>query len=279
MIEQFIEYLKFTDGIASSDVLGWMFAAMGAFIMFKLIDNMQTSIERHSMLQEVETTFTNLYNSVIALSYTNEGDKEKPKKELKELIDNNEIQFVMVRSVLHEDLDWETQKDKKSGKIQNPIKMVNSQRFVLIRDNVCEDKKIYYYEWISTQALHEIVLQCRRIEKMFKSGIVKRIDLSDMSRELVVLGICGRVEFFATYYSKYDAECIGYLVMQTVVSCYIYKNYDMLKRFIRYYKQHKEIQEYFVKNVRMRRIKDWYAILMFKKICKKNEKEYEKNSK
>lgn len=276
MIEQFIDYLKFTDGIASSDVLGWMFATVGAFVMYKLIDNMQMSIERHNMLREVEATFTNLYNSVIALSYTKEGCTAKPKKELEELIENKEIQSVMVRSVLHEDSDWETRNDKESGKMQNPIKMVNSQRFVLIRDNVCEDKKIYYYEWISTQALHEIILQCRRIEKMFKSGIVKRIDLSDMSKELVVLGICGRVEFFASYYSKYDAECIGYLVMQTVVSCNKYKNYDMLKRFIRYYKQHEDIQEYFVKNVRMRRIKDLYAILMFKKICKKNEKEYEK---
>lgn len=33
MIEQFWEYLRFTDGMASSDVLGWMFAAVGAFCL------------------------------------------------------------------------------------------------------------------------------------------------------------------------------------------------------------------------------------------------------
>jgi len=268
MIEQFLEYLRFTDGMASSDVLGWMFAAVGAFIMFKLIDNMQTSMERHSMLQEVEATFTNLYNSVIALSYTNKEDKKKPNKELKELIMDKEIQSVMVRSVLHEELDWEVRTDKKTKKIQNPMEIVNSQRFILIRDKFCKNNETYYYEWISTQALHEIILQCRRIEKMFKDGIVKKIDLSDMSRELVPLGICGRAEFFESYYGKYDADCIRYLVMQTVVSCYKYKNDVMLNRFLQYNEQHKKLQKYVAKNVRIRRIKDLYAILMFKKICK-----------
>ena len=46
-IADFIRYLRFTDGLSSSDIIGWILAALAGIIAYRLIDNMQMSIERH----------------------------------------------------------------------------------------------------------------------------------------------------------------------------------------------------------------------------------------
>lgn len=110
------------------------------------------------------------------------------------------------------------------------------------------------------------MIQCRRIEKMYKDGVIKRIDLADMFHELVPLGCSGRIQFLESYYGEYDAECIGYLVMQVIVSCNKYNNQKAVRSFVEYYKAHEEIHKYFVKSGRNRRIRDAYARYQFKKI-------------
>lgn len=202
MKEVIFEFMKITDGIAMADVLGWILAALGGIIAYKLIDHIQTSMERHGMLKDVENTFSDIYNSVIAKS---SNDREDDK-----------LQGVMVRTILHNDGDWKVWTRSLPGgkeKLCNNKKVIDSQLFIQIRNGEGEtSESVYHNEWLSTQALHEIMLQCRRIEKMFKDGIIKRIDLADMFREIVPLGMSGRMQFFCAYYSRYDADCIGYLV-------------------------------------------------------------------
>ncbi len=68
-VEDFMRYLKFTDGLSSSDIIGWVLAAIAGIIAYKLIDHMQTSIERHGMLSSVEDEINTIFNSVIAISF------------------------------------------------------------------------------------------------------------------------------------------------------------------------------------------------------------------
>ena len=67
-IADFIRYLRFTDGLSSSDVIGWVLAALAGIIAYRLIDNMQMSIERHNMLSTIEDAVSSLYDSQIAFS-------------------------------------------------------------------------------------------------------------------------------------------------------------------------------------------------------------------
>ena len=244
-LTHFLEYLRFTDGISSSDVLSWIFAALAGIIAYKLIDNMQTSIERHSILRDIEDGLSELFNSVIALSLEQDVLPS-------EIINNKDR--VMVRSVLHDDSPWEY-----FG--PDAYVIIENQRYVRIRNDKTHN------EWISTQALHELTLRCRRIEKLFKGGIAKRIDLADMFREIVPLAKSGRLEFFRQYYDNYDAECVAYLVMQTIVSCHKYKNYSTVESFCNYYhKADSEIKELFLTNRRIRPIRDFITMKNFKKI-------------
>ena len=254
-IADFIRYLRFTDGLSSSDVIGWILAALAGIIAYRLIDNMQMSIERHNMLSTIEDAVSSLYDSQIAFLV--------PKGQtLSE--DNAKECRVMVRSVLHDFSDWQTIMSPENPK-ERDVKIIGHQRYVHLRKN---EK---YDEWISTQALHEITLKMRRIEKMFKSGIVKRIDLSDMFREIIPLGMSGRLEFFRSYYGEYDAECVAYIVMQTVVSCDKYQNHDIVNEFARYYNTHEEIRPLFGKNRRILRFRDESAIRTFRKLMEKQE--------
>ncbi|MBQ9503632.1 MAG: hypothetical protein IJU93_01335 [Lachnospiraceae bacterium] len=62
-ITDFLRYLRFTDGLSSSDVIGWILAAFAGIVAYRLIDNMQMSIERHNMLSIVEDAISSLYDS------------------------------------------------------------------------------------------------------------------------------------------------------------------------------------------------------------------------
>ena len=259
MWEAFNEFMRITDGIAMSDIFSWLFAAAGGIIVYKAIDHIQTSMERHSMLKDIETTFSSIYNSVIAKAGNEEG------------VDN--LQSVMVRSVLHDDGEWIAEfEDLGAGQRRfiNDKHIEEHQLYVQIRKGKgMAPACTYHNEWISTQALHEIMLHCRRIEKMFKDGIIKRIDLSDMFREIVPLAKGGRLQFFAGYYNRYDADCVGYLVMQTIVSCEKYKNEATVKSFVKYYHEHPEIQPYFLESRRIRPVMDILAVRKFREICDK----------
>ncbi len=249
-ITDFIRYLRFTDGLSPSDIIGWVLAALAGIIAYKLIDHMQTSIERHSMLSLIEDDITGIFNSVTALSFSK--DDKWPEGEI--IKDKNKV---MVRSVLHDNTPWQIIRDP-NGSIE--CRIVGNQRFLHIRN----DEK--YNEWISTQALHEIGLKARRIEKMFKSGIVKRVDLADMFREIVPLATSGRIEFFRAYYGDYDAECIGYLVLQTIVSCHKYKNHEIIQEFAKYYLAHPDIHALFTEGRRIRRFRDMSAVNKFNNV-------------
>lgn len=242
------EFMRITDGIAMSDVLGWIFAAIGAVIVYKAIDHIQTSIERHTMLKEIEETCSALYNSVIAKSCPSKNKKK--------------LQPVMVRSVLHDDSEWMVQ--TIDGKLTNKRRIEDTQLYIQIRKG--KGQNGFHNEWISSQALHEMMLLCRRIEKMYKDKIIKRIDLADLSKEIVPLGKSGRIQFLGAYYGKYDADCVGYLVLQTIVSCKKYNNEDSVRSFMEYYNEHPEIHCFFEKSIRIRPVLDYFAVNKFKKI-------------
>lgn len=253
-ITDFLRYLRFTDGLSSSDVIGWILAAFAGIVAYRLIDNMQMSIERHNMLSVIEDAISSLYDSQIAFSV--------PKGQTLSEDNSNECR-VMVRAILHDFSDWQTVMSPDNPK-ERDMRIIDHQRYIHIR----KDEK--YDEWISTQALHEITLKMRRIEKMFKSGIVKRIDLSDMFREIIPLGMSGRLQFFRSYYGEYDAECLAYLVMQTVVSCNKYKNNDIVAEFAEYYRKHEEIRPLFENNRRVGWFTDAAALRTFRKLMEKH---------
>ena len=263
MWNDFFEYMKFTDGIATSDVLGWILALFGAYFVYRLIDHMQTSMERHSMLRDIEASLSELYDQPIAKSKQEKLDSLPPNISF-EQYKINLCENVMVRSVLHDFTNWEPKYDNEHKLI---CEIVDTQRFLLIRNN--QDKNNHYYEWISTQALHEILLVSRRIEKMYKDGIIKPLDLADMSHEIIPLGMSGRIKLLSNYYGHYDAECVAYLVMMTVVACYRHKNIESVNTFRQYYQEYsKELSVFFVKSVRIRKIRDLFKVRKFKKLMR-----------
>ena len=258
-IENFLRYFRFTDGIATSDIIGWILAAFAGILAYKLIDHMQTDIERHSILAEIERDLSKLYDSKIALKI--EGKIELTSHTLKA----KDKKQVMVRSVLHDDSPWTVIVDAEDSKeIQYVID--HNQRYIQIRNDENHN------EWISTQALHDLLLKVRRIEKMYKGGIIKRIDLNDFYRELLPLATSGRLKVIKKYYGDYDAECIAYVVMQIIISCNKYKNEQALE----YFKKSGDVEEdgkiiddiekVFKDNRRVRRIRDFGLFSRYKNI-------------
>lgn len=243
------DYLTVGKGLPISDIVGWILAALAGALAYRLIDNIQTSITRHEMLKSIEETFSGIYNSKIAFVH-NKSTGEKYK--------------VMVRTLLDDKENWMT--NTHNGVVTNKIKLRDNQRYIQIRkQNGSGEMQI---EWMSTQALHEILLLCKRIEKMYKSRIIKRIDLVDMQREILPLGMSGRIEFFAAYFGAYDAQCIAYLVMQTVVSCEQYHNMTAVSDFKKYYREHTQIHGYFEQSTRLRKIYDRRAVKKFRAVCR-----------
>ncbi len=54
--------------------------------------------------------------------------------------------------------------------------------------------------------------------------------------------------------------------MQTIVSCYKFKNNDTVKEFVKYYNAHTQIHNFFVQGRRIRYIRDAFALGTFKRI-------------
>lgn len=100
-------------------------AAVAGVIAYRLIDNMQTSIERHSMIASIEDGFSGLFDMPIAIS-------DPPHSELTE--GDLENKKVMVRSVLNDDTPWEKVCSKDApGRLE--CKIISNQRYMHIRDN------------------------------------------------------------------------------------------------------------------------------------------------
>jgi len=188
--------IDYISQIAASDIIGWLLAFLGGFIAYRIVDNLQTSLERHSVISDIETKINELFSSDIARKKTS----------------SEELEAVMVRTVLHDETLW---LDYDKDKTQTVI--LNTQRYVNIRN----DEK--FTEYISTQALHESLILFRRLEKLHKARIIKDIDLADLWREILPFSLSNRIGFLKTYYSERDVESLLYIMMHTYLACEKYK--------------------------------------------------------
>jgi len=89
-------------------------------IAYLVIDHFQTSMERHKVINEIETKLSDLFSSKIA------------KK-----VENVEYSTVMVRTVLHDFTPWQFNKEAQ------PL-IMDAQRYICIRNDEM------YHEYIST---------------------------------------------------------------------------------------------------------------------------------
>lgn len=195
--------ISFINEITISDIISWILAFFGGYIAYRIVDHMQTSIERHNVISDIENQLNIIFSSKIA--------------KIKE--PNEELESVMVRTVLHDFEHW-LDYDKSIGTL-----IVDHQRYVMIRDS--DNRK----EYISTQALHEMLVLFRRIEKLFKDGIIKKIDLADLWREILPFAVSNRIGFLITYYTPRDIDSLIYVVFQTYLACEIHQIDSAVKYF------------------------------------------------
>lgn len=224
--------------ILASDIIGWILAFLGGVIVFKLIDNMQTNIERHNVIKEVEDSINKIFSDHIAKSNKVSSKKTENNKansneaESIQVKNDKELELVTVRTILHDKENWN--KYVQKNKDETEVIIEDGQRFVCIRNSK------EYKEYISTQAIHELAIWFRRVEKLYKSGILKDIDLADMWREILPFGHHGRLEFYITYFNQKDAEAIAFVVFRTILACNRYKMKESIKTFCKYFKEVKE---------------------------------------
>lgn len=215
--------------ILASDIIGWILAFLGGCIVYKMVDNMQTKLERHTVIKEIESTINELFSKQIAKA-NNSSDEN-----------NQKLNDVNIRTILHDKSPWEEYKN------ETKIKIDKSQRYVQIRS------KDGYDEYISTQAIHESLILFRRIEKLYKDSIVKPIDLADLWRELLPFGTSGRLEFYKSYLRESDVRSIVFVLFNTILACEKYKIYDANEYFARdFFKDclKEEKKKMFIKNNR-----------------------------
>ena len=170
---------------------------------------------------------------------------------------SNETKIVNVRTVLHDEENWE-----KFIKDDDSIIIEDNQRYIRIRS------ENGYKEYISTQALHELLIIFRRIEKLYKDSILKSIDLSDLWREILPFGVSGRLLFFSTYFSKSDIESMVFVIYNTVLSCERYGRKNATDYFSERYKDEENcIQMIFERNNRYG-LREKFNLRRFKQIVK-----------
>ena len=214
--------------ILASDIIGWILAFLGGVLVFQVIDNMQTNIERHAVIKDVENTINQIFSSQLARS--NQVKEEREKKD--------EPSSVMVRTVLHDCTPW-----KEYNKDQDML-IVEGQRYICIRN----DEK--YQEYISTQTIHELLIAFRRIEKLYKDGILKPIDLADMWREILPFGVSGRVEFYYKYLGESDVKSIIFVLFNTLLACKKYEVNNAVEYFCSKYNSNSPVSNYYIINNR-----------------------------
>ncbi|MDF2545774.1 MAG: hypothetical protein K0R93_672 [Anaerosolibacter sp.] len=211
--------------ILTSDIIGWGIGVAGAVFGYLAIHNMQLTIERHNIINDVEQQINELFSKEIAKS--NRGIKE------------GKLEQVTVRTVLHDKSKW-----VHDGKIEALIE--NGQRYIQIRTETESDP---YVEYISTQALHESMIWFRRVHKLYCDGILKPIDLADMWREILPFGASGRLEFYSSYFDKSDIRSIIFVVMNTAISCKTLKRNSAMEYFKEHYYKNPGIEEYYRENI------------------------------
>ena len=98
--------------ILASDIIGWILAFLGGVIVFKLIDNMQTNIERHNVIKEVEDSINKIFSDHIAKSNKVSSKKTENNKansneaESIQVKNDKELELVTVRTILHDKENW-----------------------------------------------------------------------------------------------------------------------------------------------------------------------------
>ena len=130
-------------------------------------------------------------------------------------------QFLFLRTILDDKNSWFKYKRK------NDCIIIANQRYIKIR----KIKEDFSTEYISTKAIHELMILFRRIEKLYKDGIIKKIDLVDIWREILPFGVSGRPEFFTSYLSDNDTKSMRYVILMTLCASKKYKNTDALNYF------------------------------------------------
>jgi len=172
---------------------------------------------------------------------------------------NQKINNVNVRTVLHDDSPWENYiKDKTE------IIIENHQRYVQIRSEKG------YSEYISTQAIHELLILFRRIEKLYKDSKIKPIDLADMWREILPIGTSGQLEFCKSYLGKSDIKSIIFVLFNIVLACEKYEIDNALKYFVNDFLKNKTMKRLYSKNNRYT-FKEKLKIKKFFRILEKYE--------
>ena len=201
---------------------------------------MQTSIERHNVISEIESKINQIFSSPIA--------KRKNEK--------GELETIMVRTVLDDESPW-----MQFNKEIKPL-IIDQQRYICIR------KEPQREEYISTQALHEILIVSRRVEKLYKDGIIKRIDLADLWREFLPLILSNRIGFLSTYYSIRDVDSLLYVGLQTIISCHKIRLNTALEYFRKSLpKEEIELLNLLKNNQRLRLI-DKFSVFRYKALLR-----------
>ena len=208
LVNKIIESLSYTPNVGANDIIGWCLAFLGGFIVFKIIDDFQTRISRHGMISEIEYLINNMFSSDLAINEPVNGEKS----------------YVFLRTILDDETKWSAF-DKEKDK---PI-IHDKQRFARVR--IQNDGKSTDY--ISTKAIHELMILFRRVEKLYKDGIVKKIDLVDIWREILPFGVSGRPEFLSTYLLPSDIQSMRFVITMTLCSCKKYGNNDALSYFLK----------------------------------------------
>lgn len=239
VIDRIFESLSYSPNVGANDIIGWCLAFIGGFIVFKIIDDFQTRISRHAMISEIEYLINKMFASDLAINENNKG----------------KISLIFLRTILDDETRWVIY-DKNCDK----TKLIENQRYVKIRVR----KNDNTVDYISTKAVHELMILFRRIEKLYKDGIIKKVDLADIWREILPFGVSGRPDFFSTYLLPSDIQSMKYVIALTLCSCQKYKNEDAIKYFKKYVGESLSIIE--LKNNKRYRLRDKLDIIRLRSI-------------
>lgn len=173
-------------------------------------------------------------------------------------------QYSCLRYILHDFVPWKEY-------INTENKVVAGQRYLKVRESYSHNDELCKEDYISTRAMHEMMIIFRELEKLQRKHIIKSIDLADMYHELLPWGISGRLEFINEYFGKKDAEVIAYMIFRLVLACKKNGDIGVVINFREYYINHyKDISLLFCENSRytiwdsIRRIKFFLIINLWK---------------
>lgn len=179
--------------ILASDIINWMFAALGGSLAYIVLHRMQNSRERHMMIKDIEDSITVIMDMNFA------KNKMKDSQE--------SLQIVNFRTVLHDDTPWILYS-------KDNIQITDGQRFILVRD----DEK--FYELIGTALIHESLLWFRRVNKLYKDKIIKDEDLADLWRQILPFMRANKLAFYRSYLGEDDTYPILAVCMHCIRACY-----------------------------------------------------------